>query len=153
MVGMMTMFMYKHAYNFLKKSSLEPNDIMVSNIGANYGTVFRVPDLGQPMTGAPNVLIIKTEESNNEFVYFYLLSRIGQNAINSIVTGSAVPKFNKTDFRNHQFVYPDLKTILNFHEIIFPLIQLITRNEKQIKSLQKARDLLLPKLMSGEIRV
>ena len=109
----------KHSYDFLKKSFLTPDDIMVSNIGANYGTVFRVPDLGQPMTGAPNVLIIKCDNSNKEFVYLYLKSEIGQNAINSIVTGSAVPKFNKTDFRNHHIIYPNLKTLSDFHKNIF----------------------------------
>jgi len=143
----------KHSYDFLKKSFLKPNDIMISNIGANYGTVFIVPDLGQPMTGAPNVLIVKTEDVNKEFAYSYLLCETGQNVIESIVTGSAVPKFNKTDFKNHRLIYPNNKSLCNFHESVFPIMQLIAKNERQIKLLQRSRDLILPKLMSGEIRV
>ncbi len=143
----------KHSYDFLKKSFLNAGDIMISNIGANYGTTFFVPDLEQPMTGAPNVLIVKTEDFNREFAYCYLLSNIGKNTIDSIVTGSAVPKFNKTDFRNIQLIYPNKKSICNFHHHTLSIRKLIQKNEIQLKILQTSRDLLLPKLMSGEIRV
>jgi type I restriction enzyme, S subunit len=142
----------KHSYDFLKKSSLISGDVMISNIG-NVGIVFRVPDLGQPMTGAPNVLVVKTEEFNREFAYSYLFSEVGQNMIKSITSGSAQPKFNKTDFRNHLFVYPNRKSLDKFHEKVSPITQLITKNEKLIKLLQDSKYSLLPKLMSGEIRV
>ena len=142
----------KHSYDFLKKSSLISGDVMISNIG-NVGIVFRVPDLGQPMTGAPNVLVVKTEEFNREFAYSYLFSEVGQNIIKSITSGSAQPKFNKTDFRNHLFVYPNRKSLDKFHEKVSPITQLITKNEKLIKLLQDSKYSLLPKLMSGEIRV
>ncbi len=94
-------YLPENSYRFLKKSSLDVGDVIISNVGANAGTVFRVPDLGKPATLGPNSIVIKTEgkESLRDFLYYYFAGPIGQNQIQSIITGSAQPKFNKTDFR------------------------------------------------------
>src|SRR5690554_2407736 len=48
----------KHAYDFLAKSSLIPGDLVISNVGS-VGTAFRVPDLGVPMTLGPNAVLCR----------------------------------------------------------------------------------------------
>jgi type I restriction enzyme S subunit len=90
------------SYHFLKKSCLDIGDIVISNVGANAGTVFLVPDLGKPTTLGPNSIVLKTNGNKalRKFIYYYFFSSIGQEQIHSIITGSAQPKFNKTDFRN-----------------------------------------------------
>src|SRR5699024_2634338 len=45
------------SYQFLKKTKLEPGDIIIANVGANAGTVFRVPELSQPSTLGPNSVL------------------------------------------------------------------------------------------------
>ena len=142
----------KHSYNFLKKSSLESGDVMVSNIG-NVGIVFRVPNLGKPMTGAPNVLIIKTSKFKKEFVYQFLKSSIGQNEMFSIVSGSAQPKFNKTDFRHLKIISPLEEIIKQFDNVTNPLQRKRENNSIQMENLHKIKNILLPKLMLGEIKV
>lgn len=94
-------YLPENSYRFLKKSSLDVGDVIISNVGANTGTVFRVPDLGKPATLGPNSIVIKTKgkESLRDFLYYYFSGPMGQNQIQSIITGSAQPKFNKTDFR------------------------------------------------------
>jgi len=52
-----------------------------------------------------------------------------------------------------QILIPDNKTLLNFQKLILQLFDKIRLNKKEIKSLSQIRDALLPKLMSGEIRV
>ena len=47
-------FVDERAYKFLSKSSLEEGDIVIANVGANAGSVFRVPALGKPATLGPN---------------------------------------------------------------------------------------------------
>lgn len=90
-------YINKHAYDFLKKSNLKPGDIVISNVGS-CGFVFRCPDLGQPMSLAPNAILVRTD--NNDFYYQLFNSKIGQSKINDIVSQSAMPKFNKTDFKS-----------------------------------------------------
>ena len=58
------------------------------------------------MSLAPNAILVKT--SNNEFYYYWLQSKHGQNAIKRIVSKSALPKFNKTEFRNILIPFPPL---------------------------------------------
>jgi type I restriction enzyme S subunit len=142
----------KHSYDFLKKSFLIPGDVMVSNIG-NIGIVFKLPDLGKPMTGAPNILVIKTHDFKKEFVYNFLKSTIGQNLMLSIKSGSAQPKFNKTDFRNLKIILPTENIFKQFHGVTNSLRQKIEINFVTIKKLTQTRDALLPRLMSGEILV
>ena len=89
----------KHAYDFLSKSKLYGGEIIISNVGANVGTVFKCPRLERPMSLAPNAIMLKTK-GNDDFYYYWFLSRSGQHSLKSIVTGSAQPKFNKTNFRD-----------------------------------------------------
>ncbi|MBD2135726.1 restriction endonuclease subunit S [Sphaerospermopsis sp. FACHB-1094] len=50
-------------------------------------------------------------------------------------------------------IIPDRKFLTVSTKIISPLIDKIINNNKQIQTLTKTRDALLPKLMSGEIRI
>jgi len=89
----------KHAYNFLEKSSLEHGDIVISNVG-DPGKVFRVPNLNQPMTLGPNSVLIKVYEGiEKSFISYFFMSPWGQDLIRKIVTGTAQKKFNKTNLR------------------------------------------------------
>ena len=97
----------KNAYEFLGKSKLYGDEIIISNVGANVGTVFRCPHLECKMSLAPNSIMVKFN-GNNDFYYYWLKSRFGQHMLKSIVTGSAQPKFNKTNFRDLQIPVPPL---------------------------------------------
>ena len=48
---------------------------------------------------------------------------------------------------------PEEETVLKFHEAVEPLFEKINKNKTQIRTLTALRDTLLPKLMSGEIRL
>ncbi|MDC0113129.1 restriction endonuclease subunit S, partial [Burkholderiaceae bacterium] len=89
------------AYKFLSKSSLTTGDVVIANVGANAGTVFQIPDLGTPITLGPNAVRVrpKGKDLDKEFLYYYLSSPLGQDKLQSIITGSAQPKFNKTALR------------------------------------------------------
>ena len=51
-------FVDKHSYDFLKKSKLEGGEIIISNVGAYTGTVFRAPVLDRPTTLGPNAVML-----------------------------------------------------------------------------------------------
>jgi type I restriction enzyme S subunit len=94
-------YISEESYKFLSKTKLDVGDIIISNVGANAGTVFKVPDLKKPASLAPNAILIKTDDTSiRDYLYYYFSSHFGQGKIRSIISGSAQPKFNKTDFRN-----------------------------------------------------
>ena len=92
-------FIDEHAYEFLAKSKLYGNEIIISNVGVNVGTVFRCPKLKYKMSLAPNSIMVKFK-GVDDFYYYWLKSSMGQHMLQTIVTGSAQPKFNKTNFRD-----------------------------------------------------
>lgn len=89
----------KHGYDFLSKSTLHGGELILSNIGS-VGKVFRVPYFDRPMTLASNSVMVKCYNSRDyDWMYYFLLSPIGFEELKSITTGTAVPKFNKTDLK------------------------------------------------------
>ncbi|MCW0986111.1 restriction endonuclease subunit S [Staphylococcus gallinarum] len=94
------------SYNFLSKTKLFGGEIIISNVGANAGTVFKAPLLKCNMTLAPNSILVKFN-GDNDYFYYYLKSKLGQHKLKSILSGSAQPKFNKTDFKNLEIEVPD----------------------------------------------
>lgn len=67
--------------------------------------------------------------------------------------GSAVPTLNRNHVHAHTVPLPPSELIARFESTVEPLFRKIHRNVAQIASLEKLRDTLLPRLMSGEIRV
>ena len=98
------------SYEFLSKSNLEIGDLVLSNVGS-VGVVFRVPDLGRPMTLGPNAVVCRTRNPtklDQRFLFYYFSSADGQQSLRSITSGSVQPKFNKTDFRGLSLTLPPL---------------------------------------------
>jgi type I restriction enzyme S subunit len=89
----------------------------------------------------------------NHFFYLLFTSRYGQFLLDGIISGSAQPKFNKTAFRNLLINYPNVSYIKEFETEVSFCFDKIDSNTNQIKTLETLRDTLLPKLMSGEVRV
>jgi len=68
-------------------------------------------------------------------------------------SGSAYPAVKAEHFEIADVFLPE-KSILNkFHAVVDPMREKIHQNALQIQTLTKNRDVLLPKLMSGQIRV
>lgn len=100
-------YINKESYDFLAKSSLKPGDIIMSNVGS-LGKLFICPDLGQPMSIAPNSILIRTD--NNKYYYYYFQSSYFQGEIKKISSTTALPKFNKTQFKKIDIKIPPLST-------------------------------------------
>ena len=121
-------FIDEHAYEFLEKSKLYGNEIIISNVGANVGTVFRCPKLKYKMSLAPNSIVVKFKE-NDDFYFYWLRSHAGQHMLHSIVTGSAQPKFNKTNFRDMLVPVPPRDQQDKIVSILKPLEDKISFNK------------------------
>lgn len=87
---------------------------------------------------------------STEFIYLYL-QNLDFNALGS--TSSIVTAINSTMIKAIEVIIPNKVILLNFDEAIKPLFDKIKLNTEQIQNLTKTRDELLPRLMSGEVRV
>jgi type I restriction enzyme S subunit len=134
----------KSAYEFLSKSSLLAGDVVVANVGANAGSVFRVPKLSRPATLGPNAVRVRPKHEvslTKNFLYYYLASPVGQEKIQSIITGSAQPKFNKTALRSLNIEIPDVgvqKKVASFMMSIDDRITLLRETNTTLEAIAQA---------------
>lgn len=127
-------FIDSHAYEFLSKSKLFGGEIIISNVGANVGTVFRCPKLKYKMSLAPNSVMVKFKE-NDDFYFHWLRGHNGQSMLKSIVTGSAQPKFNKTNFREMLVPVPPIEVQDRIANILNAIDEKIEINKSINKNL------------------
>lgn len=84
-----------------------------------------------------------------EFIFFLLES----SGLRNYVGDSAIPGLNREMALSLQMKIPDNEVIFQFVDSAKPLLELIAQMTEESRALAELRDTLLPKLMSGEIRV
>ncbi|EAS63401.1 probable type I restriction modification system methylase [Photobacterium angustum S14] len=140
------------SYQFLSKSKLYGHETIISNVG-DVGTVFRAPSwYDMPMTLGSNAMGIVSKGANS-YIYYMFKSHIGQHLLDGITSGSAQMKFNKTSFRKLRVVLPSKEVLAKFEELEDSLWAKHASNQKESLHLERLRDTLLPKLLSGEIEL
>ena len=87
---------------------------------------------------------------SSQYLYYYLLT-FPYQILGS--TSSIVTSINTKMIKNLPILIPDESTSERFDNIVEPLFEKIYLNQKQITVLENLRDLLLPKLMSGQVTV
>ena len=95
-------------------------------------------------------LYISDYKDHNIFFVYSLLQTVDFASLNN---GGAIPTLNRNVLSNIEVIEPEKKLQDVFAKIAEPQYQKIRNLEKQNDRLKTARDLLLPKLMSGEVEV
>ena len=93
--------------------------------------------------------VIQGNGISNEFLYLFLRNTNVQH----LVTGAVQPKINQQNLNSLKFVILGDKTIKSFEKIIQPIFSLYRSKHQATSDLAQIRNILLPKLISGEIRV
>ncbi|WP_269920413.1 restriction endonuclease subunit S [Caldifermentibacillus hisashii] len=94
-----------------------------------------------------NTLVIKSKYY--EYVN-QILNIIDYKALNR---GSTQPLITQSDIKNYKIIIPDRDYLLKYEELVGSLFLKYEKNYVENENLKTIRDTLLPKLMSGEIRV
>jgi type I restriction enzyme S subunit len=85
--------------------------------------------------------------------YIYLWCKANLEEIQNSGNGSVFQEISKTTFKDLNVLIPSNGKLIDFNKMIEPTFQKIKSNATQIRTLTQLRDTLLPKLMSGEVRV
>ncbi len=85
--------------------------------------------------------------------FMYLWCKLNMEDIKNAGNGSTFEEISKSNFKTLALPIPPKQRLEEFDESISPAFRKIRSNQKQIYILEKLRDTLLPKLMSGEARV
>lgn len=116
------------------------------------GTVGKYCLLSEPMAFSQSNYGIKPKYEGCYF-FTYLLVAQCVDELQSAAYGSVFDTITTNTFKEQKVTLPEIDEIMDFEEKIKPYFQKIYSNQTQIRTLTQTRDTLLPKLMSGEIRV
>ncbi|MGN9863422.1 restriction endonuclease subunit S [Bacillus swezeyi] len=95
--------------------------------------------------------VFYTESKDYTPMFLYLLFK--QYDFTKANNDSAVPGLNRDFVYNTKAVVPDLKIVNKFKGIITPIYETIRKLSEENSILEELRDTLLPKLLSGEIKI
>jgi type I restriction enzyme S subunit len=96
--------------------------------------------------------IIPAKEIYRYFIYLIMLS-MKDDLLSLASGGTATDNLNTGNFSKIPIQMPSDNVLKGFHETVNPLFEKIYKNQTQILTLNAMRDNLLPKLMSGEVRI
>jgi len=97
------------------------------------------------------IAIIANKGISKYWIYLWLKENM--DYVKSHANGSTFQEISKTSFKALQVTIPPKKILEKFDKNIASNFIKIKTNTYQIRTLEKLRDTLLPKLMSGEVRV
>ena len=141
---------------------IQPGEIVVAHTDLTQ----KAEVLGKPATvrrvKSFNILIASldlaivrpsNDSMNKEFLYFLLKKEDFQNHAYGYAKGTTVLHLDKKAIPEYQFNLPTKRLMNQFGEIVNTILNKMQIAELESNNLSSIRDALLPKLMSGEIRV
>ena len=143
-------FPKKRVFTTKPKRMAEKYDTLIS---------VRAPVGEQNMANEPccigrGVAAFRYKNNKNYYTYTYFKLKSLMNEIKKYNhEGTVFGSISKNDFEKIEVIMPHEKQVNSFQDKVKPIDDKIILNEAKIFTLENLRDTLLPKLMSGEIRV
>ena len=123
---------------------------LVTCRGNGSGTVWRTREAAFITN---NSLIVAPFDDFSSWEYFFVEKLLKHSNIAGVISGSAQPQITIEGLSTVQTLVPPETSISLFCELARPINELIDLLESKNSSLRDARDLLLPRLVSGEVDV
>ena len=156
-------YLDKSNYKFYPDDTIIPKekfarfgDILINSLGQ--GTLGRVHLFLETVSNVvidQHISIVRPlKDFLAEYLYFFLTDSASQLRLHANVTGSTgMQMLNISMIRNFKIILPEEKIIQRYSKFVSNLFLLKQRNILESEKLAEIRNALLPKLMSGQIRV
>lgn len=133
------------------------NTILVSKLNPRFPRIWPIQKLPSTNAVCSTEFQVFKPKQDNLYAYLYFLfgSSQARDALEMAASGTSGShqRVRPEDMLNITTELPSIAKALEFAEITQSSIDKVTANRKQIQMLEKLRDNLLPKLMSGDVRV
>ena len=142
-------YVTKETFDTWFRQYLEPLDIVLSTVGSigSFGMFF-----GGGGCVAQNIIGLRAQKKiSNFFLYQWLVANTDE--IKELDIGSVQPSIKVPHLLSLSVKIPMAEKLELFDTQVEAWVRKILANTKQIQTLENLRDTLLPKLMSGEVRV
>ena len=140
--------------NQLKRSILKYKDILIS-IAGTIGRVSYVADklINANTNQAIAFVRLKDIEKHFLLIIYYFKSKQFQDSINEKVVQAVQANISLTVIKDEKVILPRDNILDSYNQIMNSIFNITNLKQKQNEELKQLRDTLLPKLMSGELRI
>lgn len=142
-------------YDELVRMDCRPlkNDILIAKDGSYLKHVFVAEDDMNVVVLSSIAILRPNGKYHPLLLATFLKLESTRESMENIVTGAVIPRIVLKDFRKYKLPLPPQNLQEQAIKSIQPLYSKCWENDRQIRTLETLRDTLLPKLMSGEVRV
>jgi len=143
-------------YENMRKGKIKSGDVLLYKDGAKIGrkSMFRDGFPHEVCCINEHVFILRTNSKcSQNYLYFYLDRPDITEKIINLNANAAQPGINQPGVKSLPILLPPENLIILFDEKVVSIIGLLFNLAKKNQVLRKKRDLLLPKLISGELDV
>lgn len=142
-------YVSKETYDsWFRSGHPKEGDILLSTVGSLAEMKIFYGNIG---CIAQNVVALRCNNVSNLYMYQYL--KYIKNDLISYNIGSVQPSIKITHVIKHKILKSDIEMEIKFDKLISDISELIYKNNLQSSRIKNLRNTLLPKLMSGELRV
>ena len=100
-----------------------------------------------------HVFRLRSKSLDQPFLYFQTGSKRVFHHLAIRGGKAAIPGINQTELKSVDFLIPNREALSSFNDITYPKLKRILTRASDSLTLTKLRDTLLPKLISGELRI
>ena len=136
-----------------KRSKLQKGDLLFSGIGT-IGRVAMITETPNNWNTSESVFNMHPKANfSSEFLYVLLLSNLFQSYVRIHAQGGVQQGIRMASLKSFQIALPEKSVLQEFEKLVIPIISTIRDKDKEVDRLSTLRDTLLPRLMSGELKV
>ena len=136
-----------------KRSKLQAGDLLFSGIGT-IGRVALITETPTNWNTSESVFNMHPADNiSSEFLYVLLLSDVFQQYVKLHAQGGVQQGIRMASLKEYKMAIPDDNILQEFDKKVIPLVSLVKKTDDETDRLATLRDTLLPKLMSGELKV
>lgn len=132
---------------------LESGDVLVARTGASTGENIYLPAVPDAVFASYLVRFQFSDAAIARFVGAFMRTPEYFDYVSGCIGGSAQPNASAQVLAGAELVLPDSGLVQRYAEIVAPIDKRIFANNEESRMLTGLRDSLLPRLMSGELRV
>ncbi len=141
-----------YSKNLAKYIMVAPNDFAYNPARINIGSIgMNTFDFSGCVS--PVYVVFRCEKEYHHFFNIFKATKNFKEEVNTRAIGGVRQTLSYKDFSLIKIVYPPKEVVNQFNKIYSHIMTLIKKNVLENKRLHQTRETLLPKLMSGELKI
>ena len=136
-----------------KKWTIRPNDVFLTIVGT-VGNTALVRERDLPFSMQRSIALLRVNENiSYSYLYFFINCNYFKKELKKRINPTAQPGIYLTELSKIKIIVPNKKIVALFHSLAQSFIKFMQFRIDNMEVLAELRDILLPKLMTGKIRV